>query len=124
MAYYNGFSTIGLQNRWKLSDVELVKRDLLNQFQTRLGERLHNPNFGSILWELAFEPMGDELREAIIADANRIIASDPRVVSRGVTVQAFENGFQIEMDLYLVDRDVAVEMFVQFNQKAQLMTSL
>ena len=124
MAFYNGFSTIGLENRWKLGDVELVKRDILNQFQTRLGERLHNPTFGSIVWDLQFEPMSDELREELIADANRIIASDPRVVSRGVTVQAYENGFQLEMDLYLVDVDVATDLYVQFNQQTLQMSNI
>lgn len=124
MALYNGFSTIGNSSRWKLSDTELVKRDILNQFQTRKGERIHQPNFGSEIWDLTFEQMGDNLRETILADAKRIIDSDPRVVSNNVTVASYKNGFQIEMDLYFVSQDKSENLFVQFNNRAQTMTSI
>ncbi len=124
MAFFKGFSTIGLENKWKLEDTELIKRDLLNHFQTRRGERLNNPEFGSRIWEFTFEGMTDELREAILADVQNIIESDPRVVAKDITIQQFQNGFQIEMDLYFVNEDVSESMFVQFNQEAQIMTSL
>ena len=124
MAFYKGFSTIGLENKWKLDDIELVKRDILNHFQTRRGERLSNPSFGSQIWEFAFEPMSDELREAILADCQRIIDADPRVTIKDITIQQFEHGFQIEMDLYFVVQDVSEMMYIQFNQESQIMTSL
>lgn len=124
MALYNGFSTIGLQNRWKLSDTELVKRDILNHFQTRRGERVMNPSYGSQIWEFQFEPGTKDLRNAIIEDATRIIESDPRVVAKDIAVTQFEYGFQIEMDLYFVTQNVADQMFIQFNQEAQIMTSI
>ena len=124
MALYNGFSTIGLQNRWKLSDTELIKRDILNHFQTRRGERVMNPEFGSQIWEFQFEGATKELRQAILEDATRIIESDPRVVAKDVTVTQFQYGFQIEMDLYFVNQDVSENMYIQFNQEAQVMTSI
>lgn len=124
MAFFKGFSTIGLQNRWKLEDTELVKRDLMNHFQTRRGERLNNLEFGSRIWEFTFEGMTDELREAIAADVQNIIDSDPRVVAKDITIQQFEHGFQIELDLYFVNQNVSEAMFVQFNQEARLMTSI
>jgi phage baseplate assembly protein W len=105
MAFFKGFSTIGLNSRWKLEDTELIKRDILNHFQTRRGERVMNPEFGSRIWEFAFEGMTDDLRGAIADDAKRIIDSDPRVVAKDITVQQFQHGFQIEMDLYFVNQD-------------------
>lgn len=124
MAFFKGFSTIGLENKWKLEDTELVKRDIMNHFQTRRGERLMNPEFGSRIWEYTFEGMTDELREAIVADAKNVLDSDPRVTTKSVTLKQFENGFQIEMDLYFVNQDVSELMYVQFNQEAQIMTSI
>jgi phage baseplate assembly protein W len=124
MALYNGFSTIGLQNRWKLSDTELVKRDILNHFQTRRGERVMNPGFGSQIWEFVFEPGTKDLQNAILEDATRIIESDPRVVAKDITVTQFQYGFQIEMDLYFVNQGLTEPMYVQFNQEAQVMTSI
>ena len=124
MAFFKGFSTIGLQNRWKLEDTELIKRDILNHFQTRRGERLNNPEFGSIIWELIFEGISDELREAILHDARRILEAEPRINVKDITIQQFEYGFQIEMDLYFVNQNIAESMYIQFNQEAQLMTSI
>lgn len=124
MAFFKGFSTIGLQNRWKLEDTELIKRDLMNHFQTRRGERLNNLEFGSKIWEFVFEGMTDELREAIVSDVQNIIDSDPRVVAKDITIQQFQHGFQIELDLYFVNQNVSEAMFVQFNQESQIMTSI
>ena len=108
MAFFKGFSTIGLQNRWKLEDTALIKRDILNHFQTRRGERLNNPGFGSIIWEMIFEGMSDESRVSL----------------KDITITRFQYGFQIEMDLYFVNSNVAEPMYIQFNQEAQIMTSI
>ena len=104
--------------------MELVKRDLMNHFQTRRGERLNNLEFGSRIWEFTFEQMTDELREAILADVQHIINSDPRVQAKDVTIQQFQNGFQIEMDLYYVITDHSEKIYVQFNNQQRIMTSL
>jgi len=124
MAFFKGFSTIGLENKWKLEDTELVKRDIMNHFQTRRGERLNNLEFGSRIWEYTFEQMTDELREAIAADVQNIIDFDPRVVAKDITIQQFQNGFQIQMDLYFVNSNVSEAMYVQFNQQSQTMTNI
>ena len=42
---YRGFSSNEIKNNFKLYDMELVKRDLLNHFYIRKGEKLENPNF-------------------------------------------------------------------------------
>ena len=55
MVTYIGYSTIDSINGSKtLVDAELAKRDLLNNFYTRRGERVQNPLFGSILPDLVF----------------------------------------------------------------------
>lgn len=77
---YRGYSTVaqaGIDSA--VFDLDLVKQDLLNHFNTRLGERVGRPNFGSIIWDLLFDP-GDPRTEAlVIQDAQRIIGMDPRV---------------------------------------------
>jgi len=123
MTFYKGFSTIQ-GNKWQLSDIELVKRDILNHFNTRRGERLMNPNFGSRIWELTFEQFSPELRDAILADVESIIDFDPRVNSRGVELTEYEHGFQISMDLYFIQQDYSDSMYVQFNSDANQMTSI
>lgn len=124
MTFYKGFSTIDRDNKWKVDDGELVKRDILNQFNTRRGERVMNPNFGSVIWELVFDGMTTELREAIINDATRIVNADPRVSLREVNITEFEHGFQIDMDLYYITLDQSETMFIQFNNRTNELTSI
>ena len=54
---FKGFSTVD-KNRapYTLTDTNLIKRDLLNHFYTKKGERVMRPNFGSIIWDMLMEP--------------------------------------------------------------------
>ena len=50
---YKGYSTIGTSfTKPVLTNFALAKQDLLNQFGTKLGERIMLPSHGSIIWEL------------------------------------------------------------------------
>jgi len=57
MIKYKGFSTVNNTRKTKLTDFELAKQDLINHFHIRKGEKLHNPNFGSNLWSVVFDPL-------------------------------------------------------------------
>jgi phage baseplate assembly protein W len=96
---YKGFSTIGAERtqQWTRFDVDLVKIDLMNQFQTRIGERVMRPNYGCRIWDYLNEPLTPALREMIINEAVRIVSGDPRVALQGVNLFDFENGIRIEI---------------------------
>lgn len=79
MVTFIGFSTIGKRTGSRvLEDKELAKRDLLNHFYTRRGERLGEPEFGSILPELVFEQFDQLVIDAADEDVRSIIDTDPR----------------------------------------------
>ena len=74
MRKFKGFSTVGKQfGNFKLYDIELAKRDLLNELYTRKGERIMSPEFGSIIWDLLF-------------DMQRILTKDPRLELRQLSI--------------------------------------
>ena len=53
MTTYRGFNTVGTTfGSVQLSDIELVKRDLLNHFAIRKGEKLQNPGYGSSIHDV------------------------------------------------------------------------
>ena len=54
---YKGFSTIGQTGKFRLTDFDLVKQDIINNFQIRKGEKLMNPDFGTIIWNIIHEPL-------------------------------------------------------------------
>lgn len=79
MVTFVGFSTFGRRTGTStLEDKELAKRDLLNHFYTRRGERLGEPEFGSILPELLFEQFDQLVIDAADEDVRTIIDLDPR----------------------------------------------
>lgn len=77
-------------------DLDLARQDLLNQFHTRLGERVMMPRFGTIIWELLFDPLDERTERLIRDDVERIITEDPRWDLRSITVAEGPNALTIE----------------------------
>ena len=89
---YKGLSTVNPDNKsYALYDIGLIKQDLLNHFHIRQGEKLENPEFGTIIWDVLFEPLTDSLKEAIITNVTDIINSDPRINATGIVVDQYES---------------------------------
>ena len=80
MRVFKGYSTVGKEyGNFKIYDIELAKRDLLNEIYTRKGERLMSPTYGYVVWEVLFDPLTDETVDIIREDTLRIISRDPRL---------------------------------------------
>lgn len=114
---YKGFSTINSNTEnFALYDLELIRQDLLNHFHIRQGERLMNPSFGTIIWDLLFEPLTEEIKSAIIENVNTIINYDPRIKADRVIVTAYESGIQIECFLTFMPYNISQSMQLRFDQ--------
>ena len=119
---YRGFSTVSTSTEnWALYDRELIKQDLINHFHIRQGERLHLPTFGTIIWEVLFEPLTDELKDLIVQDINQIIGYDPRIRSERVIVSSYDQGLQIECQLYYVAYNMSETIKLRFDQAAGIL---
>lgn len=69
-----------------MTDIELVKMDLLNHIYTRRGERVHMPRFGTRIPELLFEPLDGFVIDVIREDLIQVFEFDPRVNLLDLTV--------------------------------------
>jgi phage baseplate assembly protein W len=110
---YRGFSSVandGIDTR--LFNVELVTQDLLNQFNTIIGERVARPSFGSIIHDLLFDLMDPRTEGLVIADAHRIFSEDPRVVPLEVNVDVDPEQHQIRLTATL--QMVEIDMNINF----------
>ena len=116
MARYNGFNTIDTRHKFKLTDFDLVKRDIQNHFAIRKGEKLMDPNFGTIIWNMVFEPLNQDTKNAIVQDIKRIIAAEPRVAAKNVLVTEFEKGIQIELELIYLSTNQVGKILATFNR--------
>ena len=112
---YRGFSTIDRNKKFKVSDIELVKRDLLNHFSIRKGEKLMQPDFGSIIWNMLFEPMTSDVQAMIVDDIKRVANYDPRINVTNVLVNELDNGLQIQLDITYLQSDYSDKLTLNFN---------
>ena len=114
---YRGFSTVSTStNNCALYDFELIKQDLLNHFYVRQGERLMQPNFGTIIWDLLFEPLTPEIQDLILQNVNEIFSSDPRVQATNVLITPYDTGLQIECNLKYFLYNLEETLQLKFDQ--------
>lgn len=78
---YKGFSTHEfVRNRtFSLTDIELVKMDLLNFIYTPKGSRLYMPWFGTDIPNLVFEMLDDITIDAVRDELTYAVNYDPRL---------------------------------------------
>ena len=119
---YRGISTANSDNqKFGLDDVGLIKQDIINHFHISQGEKLENPTFGTIIWDIIHDPMTEDLEEAIKQDVLNIINHDPRVRATQVIITPFEAGIQIEVDLEYLKYNVSEKLRLTFDEKNGLM---
>ena len=117
MRKFKGYSTVDKTwGNFKLYDVDLAKRDLLNELYTRKGERLMSPQFGSIVWDLLFDPLTDEIVDAIRADCLRIVTKDPRLDLLDLDVVDNEHTIIVSIMLRYVPTATETELVAVFNR--------
>lgn len=119
---YKGFSTIGQNTKFRLTDFDLVKRDILNHFYIRKGEKLMNPSFGTIIWNVLYEPFTDDLKSVIQADIKAIANYDPRVSFDNIVVTEYDQGIQILLELRYLQTNQSNLMNLQFDSNSKTLT--
>ena len=121
---YKGFSTVGRTKKYRLTDFELVKQDLINHFYIRKGEKLMKPNFGTIIWNVLHEPFTEELKSVIAADIKAIASYDPRLSIDNVVITEYSQGIQIELQLRYVPTNQINMMNLQFDNQNNILTAV
>lgn len=123
MAIYKGYNTVDNNTtKTRLEDAELIKRDLLNHFNIRKGEKLMRPDFGTIIWNALFEPLTEDLRDAIVEDVLEIIRYDPRIVADRVLVDEYENGILVEATIRYSNLNQSENIRLLFDQNSNSAT--
>lgn len=122
-ANYRGVSTVNPQNEsFRLYDFAIIKQDIINHFHIRQGEKLENPEFGTIIWDVLYEPLTTNLKNIIAKNVEDIINYDPRVTADKIIVDEYENGIQIECTLIYLDYSIAEQMRLRFDQENGLLS--
>jgi phage baseplate assembly protein W len=116
---FKGFSSPVVGKTVVLYDIDIVRQDLLNHFNTRKGERVMDVEYGFVGWDLLFEidrPGNSQLLEA---DVRRIVALDPRLQLLSVVVSSVEYGYRIDLSLYYVQLENVEDLELVFDNRSQ-----
>jgi len=117
VAKFKGFSTVDrIRAPYTLEGRDLVKRDLLNTFYTKKGERLMRPNYGSIIWDLLMNPDDTATEKEIRDDVERIIDSDPRVDLLDTVIIYMDHTIRIEINLKYVLLNDSDTLYLEYTR--------
>lgn len=113
---YKGFSSREITKNYKLYDIDLVKQDLINHFYIRKGEKLENPEFGTVIWDMMFEQFTEQVKEIIAKDVEDIVNYDPRIAVNSVTVDSTDQGIRIQADVTYIPFNINERMTFDFDK--------
>lgn len=116
---YKGFSTvIRKKPPYTVTDIELVKTDIMNHFDTKKGERVMMPNFGSIIHNVIMDPLDALSIDIIREDVRVVLSSDPRVILQGSPkVKEFDHTVRVEVEVRFEGRDTAEHLIIDFERE-------
>ena len=123
MATYTGFSTLQGSKKYTLTDFELAQQDLINYFNLRKGQKLMQPNFGTVIWDMLFDPLDEAAQQVISADVKTIVGYDPRLAVGQVAITQQDTGFLIQLTLAYVPTDQTATINLNFNRNSQTLST-
>ena len=118
---YVGFSTVSRDfDSNTLYDYELARTDLLNAFYIKKGEKLENPDYGTIIHDTLFEPFTSEISKAIEEDVIEIVGRDPRWALDTLAIDQAEYGLNLSLDVLYIPYSISESLSLAFNQESGL----
>jgi len=120
---FKGFSSRADRQNFKLYDFECAKQDLINRLSVRKGERVENPEFGTIIYDALFEPLTEDLKEQIIEDVTENLNADPRISTEEITVSEADKGIAIQASIRYVPLDITEKLRFSFDENSALRLS-
>ena len=120
---FKGFSSRADKRNFKLYDFEVAKQDLINRLSIRKGERVENPEFGTIIYDALFEPFTEALKDAILEDVTANLNADPRIATEDILVTEADKGIAIQATIKYVPLNIVEKLRFSFDENALLRLS-
>ena len=89
----------------------------------RKGERVENPDFGTIIYDSIFEPFTDQLKNAILEDITANLNADPRISTEEILVTEADKGIAIQATITYVPLNITEKLRFNFDENSLLRLS-
>jgi len=120
---FKGFSSRADRQNFKLYDFEVATQDLINRLSVRKGERVENPEFGTIIYDAIFEPFTEQLKDAIVDDITANLNADPRISTEEILVTEADKGIAIQATITYVPLNITEKLRFNFDENSLLRLS-
>ena len=120
---FKGFSSRADKKNFKLYDFEVAKQDLINRLSVRKGERVENPEFGTIIYDAIFEPFTEDLKDAIVEDITANLNADPRISTKEILVSEADQGIAVQATITYVPLNITEKLRFNFDENSLLRLS-
>ena len=111
------------KNNFKQYDFEVATQDLINRLSVRKGERVENPEFGTIIYDAIFEPFTEALKDAIVDDVTANLNADPRISTQEILVSEADHGIAIQATITYVPLNITEKLRLNFDENSLLRLS-
>ena len=115
---FKGFSSKAERQNFKVYDFECAKQDLINRLSVRKGERVENPEFGTIIYDCLFEPFTDSLKDQITEDITANLNADPRLATEEIQVMEVDHGIAIQATIRYIPLDITEKLQFKFDENS------
>ncbi len=120
---FKGFSSRADKKNFRLYDFEVAKQDLINRLSVRKGERVENPEFGTIIYDAIFEPFTESLKDAIVEDITANLNADPRISTQEILVTEADKGIAIQASITYVPLNITEKLRFNFDENSLMRLS-
>lgn len=120
---FKGFSSRADKKNFRLYDFEVAKQDLINRLSVRKGERVENPEFGTIIYDAIFEPFTEQLKDAIVEDITENLNADSRISTEEILVTEADKGIAIQATITYVPLNITEKLRFSFDENSLLRLS-
>ena len=115
---FKGFSSRAERQNFKVYDFECAKQDLINRLSVRKGERVENPEFGTIIYDCLFEPFTEALKDQITEDITANLNADPRLATEEIQVMEVDHGIAIQATIRYIPLDITEKLQFKFDENS------
>jgi phage baseplate assembly protein W len=81
------------------------------------------PSFGSIVWNVLFEPLTEEIKKVILEDVTSVVAYDPRLQVDEVIIQQLDHGLQLQISLTYIPENTTETITMSFDRNSETLTT-
>lgn len=98
-------------------DQDLAQANLLNHLYTRKRSRVFMPEFGFVIWDLFMDLANTNTRQIIQDDLIQIVSLYPYYQLQDLSIDEFEHGYNIAMQLIYLPLSSPVVLSLTFDQR-------